>query len=105
MPKLISFTVIGYWHQDYVIDEHMIPYFDMQSAKETVRAEFVRFGYKNFVLSTICTVRGGCIDSSPITSKSQMERSLHGNYRYVYNDSVCWTDNNVFTKLSNCIVS
>ena len=28
-----SFIQYGYWHQDYSIDEQMVPYFGMHSAK------------------------------------------------------------------------
>ena len=42
----------GHWHLNYSIDEQMIPYFGMHSAKQTNRAKSVRFGYKNFVLTS-----------------------------------------------------
>ena len=47
-----SLQQFGYWHLNYSIDEQMIPYFGMHSAKQTNRAKSVRFGYKNFVLSS-----------------------------------------------------
>ena len=55
-----------------------------------------------------CTIHGDHIGSAPITSKTQMERSPHGNYSYAYDDSVglhcvCWKSNNVVTMLLNCI--
>ena len=46
-----SLQQFGYWHKDYSIDEQMIPYFGMHSAKQTMRNKSVRFGYKNFVLA------------------------------------------------------
>ena len=42
----------GYWHLNYSIDEQMIPYFGMHSAKQTMRNKSIRFGYKNFVLAS-----------------------------------------------------
>ena len=41
----------GFWHSDYSIDEQMIPYFGLHSAKQTMRNKSVRFGYKNFVIA------------------------------------------------------
>ena len=35
-----------YWHKEYSIDEQMIPYFGMHSAKQTMRNKSTRFGYK-----------------------------------------------------------
>ena len=57
---------------------------------------------------TICTVHVDHIGSAPTTSKTQMERSPHGNYSSAYDDSaglhcVHWKDNSVVTMLSNCI--
>ena len=46
-----SLKQFGYWHQDYTIDEHMIPYFGMHSARHTMHVKSVRFGYKNLVLA------------------------------------------------------
>ena len=40
------------WHLDYNIDEQMIPYFGMHSAKQTMRNKSGRFSYKNFVISS-----------------------------------------------------
>ena len=42
----------GFWHSDYSIDEQMIPYFGLYSAKQTMRNKSVRFGYKNFVIAS-----------------------------------------------------
>ena len=47
-----SLKQFGYWHQNYAIDEQMIPYFGMHSAKQTMRNKSVRFGYKSFVLAS-----------------------------------------------------
>lgn len=47
-----SLQQFGFWHKDYSIDEQMIPYFGMHSAKQTMRIKAVRFGYKNFVLAS-----------------------------------------------------
>ena len=46
-----SLKQFGYWHNDYSIDEQMIPYFGMHSAKQTMREKSVRFRYKNSVLA------------------------------------------------------
>ena len=43
---------VGFWHKYYSIDEQMIPYFGMHSAKQTMRNKAIRFGYKNFILSS-----------------------------------------------------
>ena len=45
-----SLKQFGYWHKDYSIDEQMIPYFGMHSAKQTMQNKATRFGYKNFTL-------------------------------------------------------
>ena len=42
----------GYWHQNYTINEQMIPYFGMHSAKQTMCSKSVQFGYKSFVLAS-----------------------------------------------------
>ena len=47
-----SLQQFGHWHLNYSIDEQMVPYFGMHSAKQTNRAKSVRFGYKNFVLAS-----------------------------------------------------
>ena len=47
-----SLQQFGFWHLDYSIDEQVIPYFGMHSAKQTMRNKSVWFGYKNFVLAT-----------------------------------------------------
>ena len=48
-----SLKQFGYWHQIYAIDEQMIPYFGMHSAKQTMRNKSVQFGYKSFVLACL----------------------------------------------------
>ena len=47
-----SFIQYSYWHKDYSIDEQMVPYFGMHSAKQTMHNKSVQFGYKNFVLTS-----------------------------------------------------
>ena len=47
-----SVKQFGYWHKDYLIDEQMIPYLGMHSAKQTMENKGTRFGYKNFVLTS-----------------------------------------------------
>ena len=47
-----SLKQFGYWHQNYAIDEQMIPYFGMHSAKQITHNKSVRFVYKSFVLAS-----------------------------------------------------
>ena len=47
-----SLKQYGFWDKDYSIDEQMVPYYGMHSAKQTMRNKGIRFGYKNFVLSS-----------------------------------------------------
>ena len=47
-----SIKQFSFWHKDFSIDEQMIPYFGMHSAKQTMRNKSTRFGYKNFVLTS-----------------------------------------------------
>ena len=47
-----SLQQFGFWHLDYTIDEQMILYFGMLSAKQTMQKKSVCFGYKNFVLAS-----------------------------------------------------
>ena len=42
----------GFWNNDYSIDEQMIPYFGMHSAKQRMNNKSVRFRYKNFVIAS-----------------------------------------------------
>ena len=42
----------GWIHNNLSIDEQMIPYTGMHSAKQTLREKTVRFGYKSFVLTS-----------------------------------------------------
>ena len=44
-----SLKQFGYWHQNYAIDEQMIPYFGMHSAKQIMHNKSVQFVYKSFV--------------------------------------------------------
>ena len=46
-----SIKQFSFWHKDFSIDEQMIPYFGIHSAKETMRNKGTRFGYKNLVLT------------------------------------------------------
>ena len=48
-----SVKQFSYWHKDYTIDQQMIPYFGMHSAKQTMRNKGTRFGYKNFVVTSL----------------------------------------------------
>ena len=45
--RLASF---GQMHKDFSIDEQMIPYTGMHSAKQRMKDNSIRFGYKNFVI-------------------------------------------------------
>ena len=49
-----SVKQFSFWHKDFSIDEKMIPYFGMHSAKkkQNMRNKSTRFGYKNFVLTS-----------------------------------------------------
>ena len=47
-----SLKQFAYWHQNYAIDEQMIPYFGMHSAKQARHSKSVWFGYKSFVLAS-----------------------------------------------------
>ena len=47
-----SLVQFGFWHLNFLIDEQMMPYFGLHSAKQTMRNKGIRFGYKNFVLSS-----------------------------------------------------
>ena len=47
-----SVNQIPPWHRDFSIDEQMIPYCGRHSAKQTNREKTVRFGYKNFCLTS-----------------------------------------------------
>ena len=42
----------GFFHTYYSNDEQMVPYTDKNSSKQTIRTKSIRFGYKNFVLSS-----------------------------------------------------
>ena len=42
----------GFFHTYYSIDEQMVPYAGKNSSKQTIRTKSIRFGYKNFVLSS-----------------------------------------------------
>ena len=43
-----SITQFYFWHKDFIIDEQMIPYIGMHSAKQVMRNKTTSFGYKNF---------------------------------------------------------
>ena len=43
-----SITQFSFWHKDFIIDEQMIPYIGMHSAKQVMRNKTTSFGYKNF---------------------------------------------------------
>ena len=47
-----SVNQIPPWRRDFSIDEQMIPYCGRHSAKQTNREKTVRFGYKNFCLTS-----------------------------------------------------
>ena len=47
-----SLPQFGFWYLDYSIDEQMIPYFGMHSAKQTMQNKSVHFDYKDFVLAS-----------------------------------------------------
>ena len=47
-----SLPQFGFWYLDYSIDKHMIPYFGMHSAKQTMLNKSVHFDYKDFVLAS-----------------------------------------------------
>jgi hypothetical protein len=47
-----KFKRFGPFFKALSIDEQMIPYFGRHSAKQTMRQKTVRFGYKNFVLTS-----------------------------------------------------
>ena len=40
--------MVTYIHNKFSIDEQMVPYTGMHSAKQTIRIKSIRFGYKNF---------------------------------------------------------
>ena len=61
-----SLQQFGFWQLGYSIDEQMIPYFGIHSAKRTVQNKSVHFGYKSFVLAS-----SDC-------------------YSYIYTDTICW---------------
>ena len=42
----------GFFHTYYSIDEQMVPYTGKNSCKQTIRTKIIRFGYKNFVVSS-----------------------------------------------------
>ena len=48
----IALNQFQVWHRDFSIDEQMIPYTGRHSAKQTNREKSVRFGYKNFCLTS-----------------------------------------------------
>ena len=47
-----SIKQFTFWRKDFSIDEQMIPYFGMHSAKQTMRNKSTRFVYKKMVLTS-----------------------------------------------------
>lgn len=49
-----KFCQFGYMHQNLSIDESMVKYFGGHSAKQFIRGKPVRFGFKNWMLTSSC---------------------------------------------------
>ena len=70
--KLIQFGVFA---EHLSIDEHMVPYFGRNSCKMFIRGKPIRFGYKNWVLSSD---DGYPFKVMPYQAKSGSDRTLPG---------------------------
>lgn len=49
-----KFCQFGYMHQKLSVDESMVRYFGSHSAKQFIRGKPVRFGFKNWMITSSC---------------------------------------------------